>query len=85
MANAIERVQQLRQATAAARRELDSLSVPSGGAAGRVGTGPRGATAGDMRGLARGIVVLSGKVDRLGKGKIDPFLADLMRSGPRTV
>ncbi len=83
---AIERVQQLRREVSAASRELDSLSGPRVGVSGaNPGIGLRGASAADMRGLTRGLAALGGKVDRLGRVRPDPFLADLMRSGPRRV
>ena len=65
-----------------ARREIDSLP-DLGGRGGSGAQGPRGANAGDIRQLGGKLDQIGRKLDRMGSRRADPFIRDLLRSGPR--
>lgn len=77
MATAREQVRGLRKEIREASRELSGLGGVSPGSAGR------GLSTGDFRRMRGDIQDLGRKVDRIGAGRPDPFLNDLMKSGPR--
>ena len=78
MATARQQVRGLLKETEEASRALSRLGgVP--------GTGARGGglSTGDFRRMRGDIQSLGRKVDRIGAGRPDPFLGDLLKSGPR--
>lgn len=78
MATAREQVRGLRKETEEASRALSRLGgVPGGTARGG------GLSTGDFRRMRGDIQDLGRKVDRIGAGRPDPFLDDLLKSGPR--
>ncbi len=79
MATAREQVRGLRRETEEASRALSRL----GGVVPGTGAGGGGFSTGDFRRMRGDIQSLSREVRRIGAGRPDPFLNDLIKSGPR--
>ena len=79
MATAREQVRGLLKETEEASRALSRLGGVPGGGTARGG----GLSTGDFRRMRGDIQDLSREVRRIGAGRPDPFLNDLMKSGPR--
>jgi len=77
MATAREQVRGLRKEIREASRELSGLGGISSGNTGR------GLSTGDFRRMRVDIQGLGRRIDRIGAGRPDPFLNDLLKSGPR--
>ncbi len=78
MATAREQVRGLRRETEEASRALSRL-----GGVSSAGGGGGGLSTGDFRRMRGDIQSLGRKVDRIGAGRPDPFLNNLIKSGPR--
>ena len=77
MATARDQVRGLRKEIREASRELAGLGGVSPGGRGR------GLSSGDFRRMRGDIQGLGRRIDKIGAGRPDPFLDDLLKSGPR--